>query len=310
MKLELDSIRIDGGTQPRVSLDELAIDDFSGAMKSGEEFPPVVVFADGKDNWLADGFHRYYAAQKAGLEAIEADVRKGTQDDAVLWSVHANSDQNSLRRTNADKRRAVETILRRPVWSKWSDRQIARQCQVSHTFVDSIRSEFSRTSDASGNGCQMRGNGERLVERNGKTFAMATGDINRGRQRDPGDGTDDDLDEQTTTPAEPEQKDQAGRVIEHDELKAVFATRPEFTSLERQISLLKGEIEKLCKQPHARYLHRQEAISHLENARRCLRFATPHAICPYCGGEKCEACKQLGWMPEGVYEAVPSEVKA
>ena len=55
-------------------------------MRDGAKFPPVTVF-DGENNWLSDGFHRFYA----GLEEIEADVRQGTLRDAKLFSMSANA---------------------------------------------------------------------------------------------------------------------------------------------------------------------------------------------------------------------------
>ena len=77
---------------------------------------PVVVFHDGVDHWLADGFHRYHASRR--IEALEsvAEVRTGTRRDAVLYSVGANA-SHGQRRTNADKRRAVMTLLGFPILS-------------------------------------------------------------------------------------------------------------------------------------------------------------------------------------------------
>lgn len=43
------------------------------------------------------------------------------------------------RRTNADKRRAVETLLRDEEWKKWSDREIARRCGVDNSFASRVR---------------------------------------------------------------------------------------------------------------------------------------------------------------------------
>jgi hypothetical protein len=96
--------------------------------------PPIVVFHDGVDYWLADGFHRHAAHLKAGAADIAADVRKGTKRDAILHSVGANQ-AHGLRRTNEDKRRAVLTLLNDEEWAKWSDREIARRCAVDHTTV-------------------------------------------------------------------------------------------------------------------------------------------------------------------------------
>ncbi len=83
--LMLDVIRTDGGTQPRASMDYGAVDDYTEAMKAGTVFPPALVFYDGSAYWLADGFHRYRAAERAGITEIACDVRQGTREDAQ-WS--------------------------------------------------------------------------------------------------------------------------------------------------------------------------------------------------------------------------------
>lgn len=137
-KLNLNAIRIDGGTQSRVEINMEVVGDYAEAIKSGIEFPAVVVFHDGADYWLADGFHRYHAHKQAGKASIGAEVHNGTQRDAVLHSLGANG-THGLRRTNADKRKAVAAMLADAEWSQWSDRKIAEACGVSQPFVSGLR---------------------------------------------------------------------------------------------------------------------------------------------------------------------------
>lgn len=132
--LKLKLIVRDGGTQPRAGLVEETVAEYQEARMAGATFPPVVVFHDGKRHWLADGFHRCEAWERDGIEEIDADVRQGGQRDAILYSVGANAD-HGLPRTNADKRRAVLRLLADPEWAKWSDREIAKACRVSHEMV-------------------------------------------------------------------------------------------------------------------------------------------------------------------------------
>lgn len=135
----LDSVRINGGTQSRVELNQSTISEYAESIRLGSNFPPVVVFFDGSNFWLGDGFHRYHAHRQAGAMEIAAEIRTGTQRDAVLHSVGANA-SHGLRRTNEDKRRAVQTLLNDPEWATWTDREVAKACGVSHTFVATIRS--------------------------------------------------------------------------------------------------------------------------------------------------------------------------
>lgn len=160
--INLKKIRLDGGTQPRAELDIDLIREYAAAMLNGDEFPPVTVFYDGTDYWLADGFHRVNAAHLANMTAIKAEVRQGTQRDAVLYSVGVNA-EHGKRRTNADKRRAVMTLLADAEWAAWSDNEIAAKCKVSQPFVSKIRRELSYNGykmdtaeeELSGNGYQM-----------------------------------------------------------------------------------------------------------------------------------------------------------
>jgi ParB-like chromosome segregation protein Spo0J len=137
-KLNLNVIRIDGGTQPRERINMEAVGDYAEAVKVGIEFPPVIVFHDGAEYWLADGFHRWHAHKQAGKASIDADVRGGTLLDAKLLAVGANG-AHGLRRSNEDKRRAVQMVLDEPAWSTWSDRAIAEACGVGAPFVAGIR---------------------------------------------------------------------------------------------------------------------------------------------------------------------------
>ena len=47
--------------------------------------------------------------------------------------------RHGKRRTNADKRKAVMTMLNDEEWCKWSDREIAEKCCVSNRFVSNVR---------------------------------------------------------------------------------------------------------------------------------------------------------------------------
>ena len=136
--VNIANIRINGSTQSRAEINREVVADYAEAIKDGAEFPPVVVFFDGTAYWLADGFHRYEAHAEAGAHEIPADVRQGSQRDAILYSVGANA-AHGLRRTNDDKRRAVMVLLGDPEWSKWSDREVARACGVTHPFVAKLR---------------------------------------------------------------------------------------------------------------------------------------------------------------------------
>ena len=139
--LPLVSLRRDGGTQVRAEMNRETVDAYAEALAEGVTFPPVVVFFDGKDHWLADGFHRVLAHEKAGLTDILADVRDGSKRDALLFAVGANA-THGLARTNKDKRRAVEILLRDEEWAGKSDSWIAERAAVDHKTVTRVRADL------------------------------------------------------------------------------------------------------------------------------------------------------------------------
>ena len=136
--IELSKIRIDGCTQPRAELNQATVDEYAEAIKTGAQLPPVTLFFDGANYWLADGFHRYFGAKAAGRTTIHEDITPGTLREAILYSLSANS-KHGLRRSNADKRRAVQTLLDDAEWGAWSDNELARRCAVSVSFVGDVR---------------------------------------------------------------------------------------------------------------------------------------------------------------------------
>ncbi len=81
------------------------------------------------------------AARKLERETIEAEVLDGDARQAILHGIGSNA-SHGLRRTQADKRRAVERLLRDEEWSKWSDRKIAKVAKVDHKTVGKIRRDL------------------------------------------------------------------------------------------------------------------------------------------------------------------------
>jgi hypothetical protein len=116
--LPLAAIRFDGDCQSRVCLDEETIAEYAYRMKEGAAFPPITVFFDGAEYWLADGFHRYAAskalARERGDEAtagIAAEIRQGMRLDAVRHALSANA-HHGKRREPGDYRKGYAIAVR------------------------------------------------------------------------------------------------------------------------------------------------------------------------------------------------------
>lgn len=172
--IELDQIRMDGGTQARAGLDNATLAEYaeswrllSNRQNGFLEMPLIIVYHDGKSYWLADGFHRVVAyrqfldggSSSASPRAIRAEVRMGTKRDAVLYACGANA-THGLKRTQADKRRAIVTLLEDDEWRQWSDSEIARRVNVDHKTVAAVRADLypGNSQDS------------RTVERGGTTY--------------------------------------------------------------------------------------------------------------------------------------------
>ncbi len=140
MNLEIERIRLDGGTQAREMLNKVTVEEYQAAIRENADwpFPDVVCFYDGTSYWLADGFHRMRAAIRQNVVCVGVEVHQGSARDAVLYAVGANA-VHGLRRTRGDRQRAVVRLLEDAEWGRWSDREIARRCNVSHTMVSKMR---------------------------------------------------------------------------------------------------------------------------------------------------------------------------
>ena len=142
--LPADSIRKDGGTQMRSQISADTLNEYIALIRDNENQWPFrdkpVVYYDGSEYWLADGFHRHQAwiACTAADHLIPVEVRSGTRRDAVLYAAGANAD-HGLRRSSEDKRRAVLALLNDAEWSQWSNREIARRCKVDEKTVRTLR---------------------------------------------------------------------------------------------------------------------------------------------------------------------------
>jgi hypothetical protein len=136
--LPLDLLRIDGGTQSRLHIDEEYIDEIFQNMKEDRQYPPVTAFFDGKEYWLADGFHRLHATRKNGKVSIECNITNGLLREAILYSKTANN-KHGKRFSLADKIHNAQELIADFEWGQWSNREIGRICDVSHVTVAKLR---------------------------------------------------------------------------------------------------------------------------------------------------------------------------
>jgi hypothetical protein len=144
LQLRVKQLEADAELQMRADAPGEVVSGYAEDMRRGDVFPPVCALWDGERYWLWDGHQRRAAKLEAfGDKAtIDVEVEDGTRRDAILLAAGANADKRALRRTNDDKRRAIETLLKDDEWGQWSDREIARRCSVSDKTVAIRREEL------------------------------------------------------------------------------------------------------------------------------------------------------------------------
>ena len=268
-----------------------------------------MVFHDGTDFWLADGFHRVLAATRMKLEFIPVKVIKGTQDDAAWYALGANR-TNGLRLSAAEKHAAVEKALdMRP---DVSDRTIGNYVGVSDKTVAKCRSELDRPPASTAEIPQLKRTGL-----DGKKRALPKPKSSNYNDFQP--ETDDDPPPST----EPEKvplctssrtviSDGLGRKVTHAGLAEAIRRDQELIDLATAISRVKTAV--LAAKERDDPLFHDIMASQFEvdcgNLHRTIQSARPYTVCPYCGGDECKACKGRGWVNKMTYEMAPPEMKA
>jgi hypothetical protein len=176
--LPIDSITIIESFLRPLNPDIVA--DYADQMEAGDKFPLIHVF--GEKRILGGGRHRIEATRDIGRSYIACKVHPGDQREAMLFAAGENAD-HGYRRSDEDKRRAVMLLLADPEWSRWSDREIGRQCHVTHPLVGRRRREMLAGVGAAaptGNVTSGAGSGNRTYKnKHGQKSTMRTDNIGR-----------------------------------------------------------------------------------------------------------------------------------
>lgn len=62
-------------------------------------------------------------------------------------------------------------------------------------------------------------------------------------------------------------------------------------------------------------LNKQQVANDMKNLTQQIKFAIPHAVCPYCKGSGkkdgggCQCCKGVGWVVRDTYKSAPDDMK-
>ena len=319
-------IKIDIGVQIRVKLDYRVIERYAAEMVAGDKFPPIVLFFDGKEYWLADGFHRIEALKSKYLKVF-ADVRNGTREDAIRYAITANF-AHGLPLTNADKRRAIRLAL--TAWPGDSDMKIAARLRVSDKTVKKMRTKTESGSEIPNlnpTGAIKNAGHTKRTGRDGKSYPATKKAKSQPEPEDP-DAMPPSIDEEEPPPSTDVPVDKVGTPIPTPEMVLVFERAVELDRMLRQVNAISKAVTEANGDPlFCKFLPSafQLECQHVSGA---IAAAKPHAVCPFCGGDgkanekfkkyspngeqkggHCGKCHGHGWHNKVGYESIAREFR-
>ncbi|MGY8679776.1 hypothetical protein Q2941_18550 [Bradyrhizobium sp. UFLA05-153] len=139
--LVIDEIIDDIELLMRVTISKETVTEYAEAMGRGSAFPHVDVMDVGGELYLTNGYHRIRARRACGETTTNAYVSTGSYEDAQDAAAKADS-HDGLRRTNADKRKVVNMLIRMERHVDDSDRAIANIAGVDNHFVAKLRKQL------------------------------------------------------------------------------------------------------------------------------------------------------------------------
>lgn len=331
-QLLIESIRIDGGTQSRAEIHAETVTEYVEAIQAGAKMPPLLVFHDGTDYWLAEGFHRLMAYQRAEKRNVLVEIKQGTKEDAAWASAGANV-THGLRRTNADKRKAVGMALTlRP---DLSDEAVAQHCGVSREYVNRERRQGV-----------IKSHPDHRTGVDGKRYPMpptrppstpptrppsmppsmpptrplpAPPPPTLGRLNPTFVRLEPEAEARATLPParrpgpQTGQTDATGHPIP-DHLIDLWDRRTEIDELLAHVSKVRCAIKDAQDAGDALFaeLNTSATMANLNTVYDCLKATAPHAVCPWCHGtlsDQCRGCKGRGMIGSFAWDRVPKDLK-
>ena len=282
MLLETVSLRdIDTNASPQVrhEIREDAVEDYAKLYKDKKPMPKAVLCKVTTGHYLvADGMHRVKAMLKAGITERAFDVFQGAYEDCLLFASAANQ-THGVRRTSADKRTAISSVLK--VLSEKTDKEISDIVGVTDKTVGDVRKELVKTGVIVSTG--------KRIGRDGKTRRVNVGnsDVEANGEPQPVRGT-------TTKSVE---VDDMGLEVPTKAL-VFWKRRQEVQDLLTTISRIKTSLAKSLQQHDPLYAEVSNTIiADLERVYGGLSAAKPYTVCPRCQGklpENCTTCSKRG----------------
>lgn len=288
MKVNINELNMDLQTRAETNGDVVA--EYAAQMREGTVYDPVTVFRESPEAtpvWLVDGFHRVAAYREVGVDEIEAHVVYGNRSAALTHALKANA-KHGLRRSNADKRHALETA--------WENR---------FELFPGLAGQVDE------NGNNRMPSSTQLAAICGVSQAYACNFINNlGSVK------------RFTPPSSEEPSEEAVTKRLNKGMDRFFVEIPEHLQAvfrDRLANELSGLLKAALKRLHASVkdgnvavmAYAQLAEIDIQKSLDDIAFGRPYCVCPACAGRPggCNICSGLGFVTRNQYRRIPSDFK-
>ena len=262
---------LDLSFQTRFGLSDETVAEYAELMKDGTVFPPVDVYDISGVLSLVDGYHRIAAVIRNGGDEIDANVIPGTRADALRAAVRANC-EHGQRRSNADKRRALEVA--------WENRDILFDKMLGQD-ENSMRNNLPSSRQLAAITGVSQEFARRFIANEGVTT-----NVTPSPEADATKVTSAHLEERNADVRAllKKQKDRFGTAIPEKLLHAFLSTEPK--KVAKQLKALRKMSEQRIFSGDLAFVGLgQQFLINLDNAIRNLKFWTPFCVCRGCRGE-------------------------
>jgi len=282
-QIALKDLVRDAGTQHR-EIDDNVVKRYAALMNDGFDFPPAKAVYDGSQYYLYDGFHRWQATNKLNRTTMEVDVTEGTKRDAVFASFAANRDSGFQRQPGVASK-IIQEILTDPEWSRISISEIARHIGVTRAYVSQVAGRMTKSDDMPSPVREETVS----VTRGSKVYKMAN-------------------------PKQAEEVLDSVNFPIPPELRPIFDRTDDIKILTTSLSQIATKLDdmKIKNDQIVYHLKLEPVKAWINDLKRTLKAVLPYAVCPYCGGDgddSCKNCSGLGWVTKSIYDAIPSDLK-
>jgi len=294
----LEDVDIDHSPMVRADLRPEVIEEYASIYKKDKKkMPHIDVFyeAGNKRMLIGDGMHRLQAMRSLNFKACQANVHAGVYEDALKFALTAN-ERHGIRRSQADKRKAVEEAIRQ--WPKVSNVQIANLASVDDHTVKAVRD---------------------WLEEQGK---IAPEPVREGRDGSKRAASAKPTSESrgSTAPDMPrklEAKCKTGAVLTVQALKYWNRT-PEIKELLDELTTFERKLKKAQSMEDLMFceVNISAALADIDKIYTNLQTGLPYAVCTQCQGQpktqpkgECRLCCGRAVISKFRWDKVPAEIR-